>query len=128
SPDGSSHAGNQNALGNDGGNPDAESAAITHGVNADPFNLYRHLSGEAEEHVNALIAGYCRILGYDDTDPRRERVKRACIHIYQSNSGEDQILEDGLSESQTIGVSETGQPIVRDDGHHLHGDTLKRDK
>ena len=112
--DGSSHEGNGNA--------------ITHGVTADPLNLYTHLDDNAKEWVDGLADGYNKILGFDEDDPRRERVTRACIHIYQANSGEGQILEDGLSESQTIGVSESGQPVVRDEEHHLNPAVLKRDK
>jgi len=115
SSDGSSHEGNGNA--------------ITHGVTADPLNLYSHLGDDAAEWIDALADGYRDVLGYEESDPRMERVTRACIHIYQANSGEGQILEDGLTESQTIGVSdETGKPIVRDDGHHLNKVVLKRDK
>jgi len=103
--------------------------AITHGVTADPLNLYSHLSDDEAEWIDDLADGYREVLGYDENDPRMERVTRACIHIFQANNGEGQILEDGLSESQTIGVSdETGKPIVRDSGHHLNKTVLKRDK
>lgn len=110
------------------GDQEGNGNAITHGVTASPWNLYTHLGDDAKEWVDALADAYCEILEFDDDDPRRERVTRACIHIYQSNSGENQILEDGLSEEQTVGVNDRGEPVVRDDGHHLHGVTLKRDK
>lgn len=112
--------------GGKGGAPEDNGNAITHGAKADPMNLYNHLSEQEQGWVDSLIDGYCKLLNYDDSDPRRSMIKLACVNIYQANSGEGQILEDGLSESQTIGVSESGQPVVRNESHHLSDDVLAR--
>lgn len=126
--------GNKNAQGSPGGDgaPEGNMRALKHGVHADPFNLYDKLEEkkgpEAVEFVDNLVDSYVDLLGYDDDDPRIERVRRACIHIYQSWAGENRILEDGLSEDTVMGVSDTGEPIIDKDGHHLHRFNLKRDQ
>ena len=121
--------GNNNAVGNDGGAPEGNANAMTHGVTANPANLYRHLDDEEAEWIDRLTGAYVEQLGFENDDPRIERVKRACIHIYQSWQGEDRILADGLSEKNHIGVDERGEPVVAgQDGHHLHRFTFKRDQ
>lgn len=106
--------------------------AMKHGVQADPFHLYDRLEEkkgpEAVEFVDQLVDSYADLLGFEDDDPRIERVRRACVHIYQSWAGEDRILSDGLSEDTVMGVSDTGEPIIDKDGHHLHRFTFKRDQ
>lgn len=110
------------------GAPEGSANNLKHGVYADPLNLYRYLS-DAEHHwIDSLVQGYVDHLDMEATDPRLERVLRACIHIYQSWSAEDRILEDGLSEETVVGVSENGQPILTKSAHHLHRFSVRRDK
>lgn len=122
--------GNKNAQGHSGGDgaPEGNMRALKHGVQADPFHLYDHLEDQEQAFVDDLMHSYVDLLGFADDDPRVERVRRACIHIYQSWAGEDQILEDGLSEDTVMGVSDAGEPIIDKDGHHLHRFTFKRDQ
>ena len=126
--------GNKNAQGNAGGPgaPEGNMRAMKHGVQADPFHLYDKLEEQKGEDavrfVDELVDSYMDLLGFSDDDPRAERVRRACVHIYQSWAGEDQILEDGLSEDTVMGVSDSGEPIIDKDGHHLHRFTFKRDQ
>lgn len=114
--------------GGKGGAPEDNGNAITHGATADPTNLYTHLEEDEREWVDEMLDGYCEVLGYGEDDPRRKLIRFACVLIYQANSGEGQILEDGLSESQTIGVSESGQPVVRNESHHLTDHVLARSR
>jgi hypothetical protein len=122
------HGGTSTGPKTDGGKERSSKNAITHGVTADPFNLYDHLDDDSIEWIDGMVSSYVDLLEYAEGDPRIESVKRACIHIYQANRGDVEILKSGMSESQTIGVTEDGSPIVRDDEHHLTGTVLKRDK
>lgn len=60
SPDGSSHEGNDNAVGNEGGAaPEENTNAVTHGAYADQSNLYSEVFDDAErELADAIFADY----------------------------------------------------------------------
>lgn len=123
--------GNDNAEGNDGGAPEGNGNAISHGLHADPFNLYDHLEPDEEAWVDALVEKYKERLGYDDDEPNIALLKRACLHVYQANSGEAQILADGsLSQSEVVGINDFGEPVMLDEReeHHLNDTVLSRDK
>ena len=51
SPDGSSHEGNQNAVGNDGGAPEENGNAITHGLYAEANKTYSEVFTDAEREI-----------------------------------------------------------------------------
>lgn len=105
SPDGSSHEGNGNA--------------ITHGATADPVNLYRHLTDDEREWVDALVAGYLEEAPFGEDSPKVERLRMTCTIIYQEWSAREAVLREGMSEDTVVGVSDDGAPIVRTDEHHL---------
>lgn len=110
------------------GAPEGNARNLQHGAYADPLNLYRHLPPEERQWVDSLVQGYVDLLGLDADDPRLERLLRACVHIYQSWSAEDRILEDGLSEETVVGVNGDGQPIITREDHHLHQFSVQRDR
>jgi hypothetical protein len=121
SPDGSSHKGNQNAVGNDGGAPEGNANAITHGATADPVNLYEHLDEDSKAWVDKLVAGYLDEAAFGEDSPKAERLRMTCVIIYQEWSAREVVLRDGPSEDIVVGVSEDGAPIARSDEHHLTG-------
>lgn len=112
----------------DVGAPLGNARNLQHGVYADPVNLYRHLDDAKQQWVDNLVAGYVELLALDAHDPRVERLLRACVHIYQSWSAEDRILEDGISEEAVVGVNDDGNPVITKQGHHLHQFAVQRDK
>lgn len=112
----------------DVGAPEGSANAMTHGAYANPLNLYRHLDEAEVQWVDSLVQGYVDHIGLEPTDPRLERLLRACVHIYQSWSAEDQILQDGISEETVVGVNDEGNPIMTKEGHHLQQFSVQRDK
>lgn len=101
------------------GNPDAEGAAITHGAQADPVNLHRHLDDDERAWVDKLVAGYLEEAPFGEDSPKVERLRMTCVVIYQEWSAREVVLRDGPSEEVTIGVNEAGLPVARTDEHHL---------
>lgn len=55
SPDGSSHEGNDNAVGNDGGAPEDNTHHVTHGAYTDQHNLYKQELSERERDLTDRI-------------------------------------------------------------------------
>lgn len=110
------------------GAPEGNTNAMTHGMMASPNRLYSVIPEEEKLWVDQLAAKYGERGDIEPTDPRFERIRRACIHMLQSLRGEKHIFEDGLSEETTIGIDESGNPIVTTDGHHLHRHVIERDK
>lgn len=110
------------------GDQEGNGNAITHGATANPLNLYRHLDDDEVQWVDSLVQGYVDHLDLEPTDPRLERLLRACVHIYQSWSAEDHILQDGISENTVVGVNDEGNPIMTREGHHLNQFSVQRDK
>lgn len=123
------HGGTSGGAREGSGAPEGNGNAITHGVTADPFNLYDNLDDTAAvEWIDALVESYAELLELSEDDPRMQNVYRACINMYQANRGDMEILQEGMTESQTIGVTDDGAPVVRDDEHHLNGAVLSRDR
>lgn len=117
--------GNSNGEGD--GAPERNGNAITHGATADPWNLYEHMPGGAQNWCEAYADAYADHLGFGDTDPRRDQLLQAGLHQYQSRSGEGHIFADGLSEEVTVSVTEYGE-VVQDEEHHLEGVVIERSR
>jgi len=101
------------------GIPEGNGNAITHGATAKPGNLYNHLEEDEREWVDSLVAGYIEVAPFGFEDPRRERLTRYCIMIYQEWAAASEVEKAGASESQPIGVNDSGEPVVRREEHHL---------
>ena len=111
--------GNEHADGNDGGAPGGNGNALTHGATASPLNLVFHLDDEELDWIDSLVRGYLEIAPFGYEDPRRERLSRYCVMIYQEWSAAEEILAAGHSEERTVGVNDDGNPVIRDAEHHL---------
>ncbi len=121
--------GNTNAVGNAGGDgaPEGNTRALKHGVRADPWNLYESLDDTEQQWIDDLAAGYRDLLGLDEHDARSDRVKRACIHIFQAWRGEELIVDEGMSTETVIAETDDG-PVSKKEAHHLHRYMLERDR
>ena len=102
------------------GAPSGNTNAVTHGVySASPLDLYDSLNEAEVNWIDSLVRGYLEHAPFGYEDPRRERLTKYCVMIYQEWSATEQILNDGASEEQPVGVNEAGRPVLRDQEHHL---------
>lgn len=110
------------------GPPKGSANALTHGVTADPVNLYNHLPEHQQDWVDALVEAYREPLEFAEDDPRNTKLRRAVTNELQAWRGDAHILEEGMSENTTIGISDRGEPIVKSEEHHLHRFVLDREQ
>lgn len=95
--------------------------AITHGAQADPVNLYGNLDDDEQAWVDQLVDGYLDEAPFGESSPKVERLRMTCTIMYQEWSAREVVLQNGPSENTVVGVSETGDPIVQAEEHHLVG-------
>lgn len=98
---------------------------ITHGATASPVNLKEHLEPAEAQWVESLVTGYLAIAPFGRNDPRRERLTRVCVMIFQEWSASERVLIEGMTVERTVGYSDSGYEITRDDEHHLNRVALK---
>lgn len=110
------------------GAPEGNGRAITHGTTADPVNLYQHIEEHEREWIDRITEAYVEHLGFSEGDPRITKVRRAVINEFQAWRGDAHILEEGISEDMTVGVTDQGEPVVKKEEHHLHRFVLDRDQ
>lgn len=111
--------GNDYAVGNDGGAPEGNGNAITHGATASPINLLDHLEPDELEWIEALVDAYLQRAPFGPDDGRVERLTRTCVMIFQEWRAEEVILQEGLSHDVVVDVTSSGEPVVRTEEHYL---------
>lgn len=92
---------------------------LTHGATASPLNLYNHLDDEAVRWVDSLVAGYLEVAPFGYEDPRRERLTRVCVMIYQEWKAAREVMDHGPTVDKTVGVSDSGVEATQKSEHHL---------
>ena len=100
---------------------------MTHGVRADPWNLYESLDCTKQYWIDNLVARYRDLLGFDEDVAQNDRIKRTCIHIFQAWRGEDILLREGMSKETVITETNNG-PVIKKNIHHLNRYVVKRDQ
>lgn len=106
--------------GSGSGNPNAESAALQHGVRADPTNLYENLGEEATEWIDTKVDAYLEGAGLERDTPSGDLVEMAVITMYQARSGHAHLAEEGIARTSVVGTSEGGRPITDEEEHYLN--------
>ncbi len=89
-------------------------------------NHYESLDDTEQQWIGDLAVRYRDHLGLDVHDARSDRVKRACIHIFQAWRGEEILCEEGMSKETVIAETDDG-PVIKKEVHHLHHYMLERD-
>lgn len=103
------------------GAPEGNGNALEHGALASPLNLKDHLNDAETAWVDSLVSGYIEVAPFGYHDPRRERLTAYAVMIYQEWSARAEVLADGASEEQPVGVNDAGRPVIKDQEHHLAG-------
>lgn len=112
--------GNDHAEGNSGGAPpECNQNARSHGVFSTPEFLIDDLDENELEWIEAITDGYLEVAPFGPEDPRAERLAMTAVKVYQSWAAENAMLRDGLSEEQTVGVTDSGDVVTETDAHHL---------
>lgn len=112
--------GNDYAVGNSGGGaPEGNGNAISHGATASPPNLYTHLSDDEREWIDDLATHYVGYAPFGPEHPLAERVTRYCTMIYQEWAAASVVESEGPSEKRPVDIGEGGEPVIRDEEHHL---------
>jgi hypothetical protein len=101
------------------GPPEGSANALTHGATATPSNLIDHLSDSDREWVDRLYEAYLEAAPFDEDSPKRERLYRTCVMMWQEWSGTSTVIEEGPAKESVVGVKDTGEPIVDHEQHHL---------
>lgn len=100
SPDGSSHEGNQNAVGNDGGAPEGNQNAQTHALFSDHDGYFHDLDEPEQEWVfdftNDLLDRYRTVHGKDPDMFDKESLKNIAIDFHRVATANSWFSEHGL--------------------------------
>ena len=85
---------------------------LDHGSYADPYPLADHLEGEDLAIVEQLIETYLdRYDGEPDLGVIHD-TREAAVILWQEASARSELLDDGLSQDEAIGVDDSGAPVV----------------
>lgn len=101
------------------GPPKGSANNLKHGATAAPINLLNHLDDDKLEWVEALVDGYLKEADFGPESPKVERLTRTCVMIYQEWAGQEAIFNEGMAVDDVVGVTEQGEPVVRNDEHYL---------
>jgi len=114
SPDGSSHEGNDFAVGNDGGDgaPENNGHNEQHGLRSDGQKWFARHREEAAEDVRRMVAAWMEDapFGWENTGNVRLLVD-AAINECQIRRGDEFIEEEGAVITEFKGVAEDGREI-----------------
>ena len=101
--------GNDNAVGNEGGDPDG-SENESHGLRSEPGPYYERQSESEQERIDEWAESWARRAGYDGLGFDKLFQTHA-IKLHQVEEGDAYIDDEGAIAERVVARTETGEPI-----------------
>lgn len=129
-PSGSSDSGRCYLHGADGGAPENNTNALTHGLRAQRTNYYRQLADQEKEFVEAMADSWIRKAPWTREDIAMvNEVYRISIDQHRLWNALDEYEDEGLITEQVIGIDkETGEEIEADAENPMNMSYSRLDK